>query len=215
MQAGDAARRAFDYGDEDRRNAIEQHERRGDDYGEAIGFIDGEILRYDFADHDVAEGHQDEGEHETDGAQDDRCSGSEDGMEERHEEREECVFAGPAEAEAGERHADLGDGKKFFGLREEGESHAGSGVSFFGEMAEARIAHGEQRYFRCREEGVDHEDQAEQQEAREVVGGRGHSVTKCKECCGGEFGRSKNRTHLWGDGGRVSRFCRTNPARAG
>ena len=112
-------------------------------------------------------------------------------------QRVERVFAGPAEPEAGESDADLGDGKQFFGLREKGESDVGARVAFFGEMAQAGIADGEQRHFGRGEEGVDHEDQPEQEEARDVVGGGGHSVTKCKECCEGEFGRAKKRTHLW------------------
>ena len=33
-----------------------------DDYGEAVGFVDGEIFRYDFADHDMAVGHHGEGQ---------------------------------------------------------------------------------------------------------------------------------------------------------
>ena len=91
-------------------------------------------------------------------------------------QRVERVFAGPAEPEAGERDADLGDREEFFRLREKGESDAGAGVAFFGEMAQARIADGEQRHFGCGEEGVDHEDQPEQEEPRDVVGGWGHSV---------------------------------------
>ena len=82
-------------------------------------------------------------------------------------QRVERVFAGPAQAETGQRDADLGDGEEFFRMREKGERDVGAGVAFFGEMAQAGIAHREQRHFGCGEEGVDHEDQAEQQKARE------------------------------------------------
>ena len=79
-------------------NAVEQHERRGDDYGQAVGFVDGEILGHHFADHDVAVGHHGEGQHEADGVQNGGGSRGEDGVEERHEAARRACLRRPSRA---------------------------------------------------------------------------------------------------------------------
>ncbi len=58
QQVCQTARGAFDHRDENGRRAVEEHEHRRHDDREAIGLIDGQILRHDFADHHVAVGHQ-------------------------------------------------------------------------------------------------------------------------------------------------------------
>ena len=161
----------FDHSHEDRHQAVEHHERGRDDDCEAVGLVDGQILRHHFADHHVAVGHHGERRHEAHGVKNGGGAGGEDGVEERDEQRVERIFAGPAESEAGERDADLGDGKQFLRLREKGEGDLCARITLFGEMAQAGIAHGEQRDFRRGEEGVDREDQPEQEQARDVVGG--------------------------------------------
>jgi hypothetical protein len=128
----------------------------------------------------VAVSHYRERRHKADGVENGGGPRGQNGMEKRHEQRVERVLAGPAEAEAREGDADLRDGEQFLRLSEKRESDFGARVSFFGEMAEAGIAHRKQCDLRRGEEGVDREDQAEQQQARDVVGRGSHSVNKCR-----------------------------------
>ncbi len=91
-------------------------------------------------------------------------------MKESDGDIEEGVFAGPAEAETGEGDADLGDREQLFGLGEEGKSRLRARYSFLFEMAQARLADGEERDFGGGKEPVHGEDEAEQEEADSVVG---------------------------------------------
>ncbi len=147
---------------------------------QAVGFVDGHIFRHHFADHHMTVGHQGEGRHKANGAENRGGPHGQDGVEQRHEQCVERVLASPAEPQAGECDADLRDGKQFLRLRQKREGDFGARISLFGEMAQARIPHRQQCDFRRREERVDREDQPEQQQTRDVVGGGSHSLTKCK-----------------------------------
>ena len=101
-------------------------------------------------------------------------------MEQRHEHRVERVLTRPAKPQTRQRYTDLRHGEQFFRLCEKRQRHFRAGVAAFRKMAQLRIPHREQRDFGRSEERVDHEYQAEQQQARDIVAGGGHLVIQCR-----------------------------------
>src|SRR3569623_524211 len=164
---------AFDDCDKGRGDPIEDHQDGGNHDGDTIGARDGKVFGDDFADDDMAVSHHEKREVEAGPVRE----GGELGRDQRGEEAEdefvERVLPSPAEAEAGEGDADLSDGEKFFGLREERQGDFGAGVSFFGEAAETGIADGQQRNFGASKKGVNREYEAQKKQAGNV-GGVGH-----------------------------------------
>ena len=73
--------------------------------------------------------------------------------------RIESVFAGPAETQAGKSDTDLRNGKKAAGICEQGERNLRACLALFGELAKARLAHGDERDLGGGEEAVHRQDQ--------------------------------------------------------
>ncbi len=90
-------------------------------------------------------------------------------MEHRHDERVERILADPAQAEAGERHADLRDREQPLGVGQQIQSCLCAGVAFLGELLEPGFAHRNQSYFRGGKERIHREDQQQQKNAKSVV----------------------------------------------
>jgi len=152
---------AFDDTDERRGDARYDREDRGDDNGEPAGVLDGQVLGDDFADNHVAVGHDGEGEDEAESVEKGGTGRGEQRVKDVEQDLVKGVFAGPAEAETGQGHADLSYGEKLFRMREESKGHTGAGVTFFGEVAEARVSHRQEGHFGGREEGIHHKDESQ------------------------------------------------------
>ena len=131
-----------------------------------IGSGQGEVFGEDFAEDDVHEADDQKGEDEGGGVQQVRRRGSHDGVKGGVEELIHGLFAGPAETQAGEGHADLGDREKALRVGEEAEGDEGSSLALVGLGAEARAANGDEGDLGGGEERVEGEDQEEEEKAK-------------------------------------------------
>ncbi len=149
----------LDDGDERGGEALEKQQGRGHQQRQAVRFIESEILRDDLANHDVGEADDEEGEGEGDGVKEGNDARDEQRMRQAGDELVDGIFARPAEAETGERDADLGDGKQPRGLSEQTSGRLRGDVAAAGEGTQPALSRGDQGDLGRGEKSVHGEDE--------------------------------------------------------
>ena len=96
--------------DERVHDAVEDEHRQGHAQHDLLDVLDGHRLRRQFAEHDVQARDDGEGERQCNRVADDIIES--DGVRDRQDQRRDGRFADPAEAERGERDAELCHGKR-------------------------------------------------------------------------------------------------------
>src|SRR5271165_404810 len=93
-------------------------------------------------------------------------------------------FAGPAESQARQRDAGLGDGQQSRWIGQQIERGLRPGLPLFGHRAQTASAHGDESYFRAGKKAVQGDD-GDQEEKTVVHRGAGASDVRDQEADGG------------------------------
>ena len=86
-------------------------------------------------------------------------------MKRRLQQLVDAVFAGPPQAEAGERHSRLRHGKQTRWICKQSERRLRAHVSLFGQRAQSALAYRHQRDLGCGEEPVEQQHRGQNHEA--------------------------------------------------
>lgn len=164
--AEDQSRGALDHDDEGLRKAIKEQQHRRGEHGNAIGLLERQVLGHDFADDDVRVADEQECAREGDAVQQDGRGVEVKGGEQAGEQAIDGIFAGPAETKTCERDADLGDREEPSRIREEAQGVLSARVALLGELAQARLPHGNEGDLRGSEKAVRREDTCQRYEAK-------------------------------------------------
>jgi hypothetical protein len=81
------------------------------------------------------------------------------------------VFARPTQTETGERYAELCDGEQAAGISQQVESALRASLPLFGQFAEARLAHGDERNLGRRKESVGGQNEDENEKSYPIARG--------------------------------------------
>jgi len=151
----------IEHEDEGVHGPVETVERQGAPQGDRLGNADRQRFRRQFADHDVQEGDDAEGDHEGD-AMDDFLGGDAGQCEQRFEQAGKGRFADPAQAEGGEGDAQLAGRQVGVELAVDFREDAAAQAGGFCNCPYARLAQGDDAEFRRHEEAVQrHQEEGE------------------------------------------------------
>ena len=126
-----------------------------DQQGRTLGAFEGDGLGHELADDHVQHREEGEGQRERYAMSEDRRAAAGEPIEHRPQQFGQRGFAKRAEAQTGERDADLHAGDDAIELAEKFLNDSGAGVAELDELADARDAHGHEGEFRGGEETVD------------------------------------------------------------
>jgi hypothetical protein len=138
---GDEVSRALNGGDEWAGDPRKDEQYGRDEDGQFIGRCQGYVLRHHLAEDDMEERHDGEGCRDGDTVEDCRGGGRHHGLQPADEHLKERIFAGPAQAETGQRHPDLRYAQHPFRVFEHAERHLGAAFTFVGQGLQARLPH--------------------------------------------------------------------------
>ena len=119
----------------------------------------------DFAQNDVAVADEEKSGSEGEAVNELRRDMEMQRIERGAEDLIEGIFTGPADPQAGQRDANLGDGKQPPGIGKEVKGALGARMAAGGELTQARLAHGNEGDLGGGEEAVGNEDKQKYGEA--------------------------------------------------
>ena len=191
QSADHAAAGAIERGNHPAKGMQVPGERPSDDQRRPGGTLERDGLGHQFADHDVQKREQREGQRQRQAVRQNRRAVARKPVEHGPEDLGECRFTQGAQAQAGERDANLHAGNDAIELGEQLLHHARARNALVDQLAHAGDAHGNQRKFRRRKETVNaHQRQHGQQSQTDhtipilTACGRHPAVGKVKRASG-------------------------------